>query len=140
MFIWRDASSEPIAPSPSFNIVYILVLLDFPSSTRCSIYLFASIHHFLSHHTFNTCNWQDRKLDNLPGTLGTSCVLCLCAGTVNLVDVLIIPTGSINLGSQLREILAAGLHHPFHLGVPNNFSGSSKTNFWCRCWGVIIIN
>lgn len=52
-------------------------------------------------------------------------MLVVCRYLLLVVDV-VVPTGLINLGSLLRKILAAGLHHPFHLGVPNNFSGSSK--------------
>ena len=50
-------------------------------------------------------------------------VLCVVCRPYAKLFYAFIPTGSINIGSRPRGILAVVLHHPFHLGVPNSFHG-----------------
>ena len=100
---------------------YLLALII--SSLFWSITAFIVIHHFHPHRTFQFFSLAEGEFDNGSWKMGQVCLVFYMHVSLTWLDFWCFLLVQLNFISQLREIFVNGLHHLFHLGVPNTFYG-----------------
>ena len=81
------------------------------------------------------CVQGDRKLDNLPGTLGTKGFVFVCRSTSKLAEALY-SYWFDNLGFTIERNLLLHYIIPSTWGFPTTSLRRIKKNFWRRCRGI----